>query len=475
MITAQRGIKEMKHNNRIYVFIFLLLSMIGASCLSEAVYARRTYVDYGLLLKDSTIIDSSPTTPSDTLSSDSVNKKKNKDALDAPVKYVANDSMVWSRGGNAFLYGSGKVNYDKIELTADIISMNMDSSVVHASGRADSTGVVQGQPVFVDGGTPYETNRISYNFKSKKGKINNVYTQQGDGFMTGRDAKKDSNNVFYIQNGKYTTCDEAHPHFYVALTRAKTRPKKDVVFGPAYLVVEDVPLPLAIPFGFFPFTSDYSSGFIMPSYGDETERGFYLRDGGYYFAISDRMDLRLTGEIFTKGSWGVAAASSYAQRYKYSGSFDLSYLVTKEGERNLPDYSVGKNFRIQWSHRQDSKASPNSNFAASVNFATSSYEKSNLYSIYNPMLSSQSVRTSSVSYSRTFSEIGLTISSTFNASQNIQDSTVALTFPSLNISLNRFYPLKRKRKMGEDRWYEKISLSYSGQMSNSISTKEDKV
>ena len=465
----------MRHNNRIYVFIFLLLSMIGASCLSEAVYARRTYVDYGLLLKDSTIIDSSPTTPSDTISSDNVNNKKNKDALDAPVKYVANDSMVWSRGGNAFLYGSGKVNYDKIELTADIISMNMDSSVVHASGRADSTGVVQGQPVFVDGGTPYETNRISYNFKSKKGKINNVYTQQGDGFMTGRDAKKDSNNVFYIQNGKYTTCDEAHPHFYVALTRAKTRPKKDVVFGPAYLVVEDVPLPLAIPFGFFPFTSDYSSGFIMPSYGDETERGFYLRDGGYYFAISDRMDLRLTGEIFTKGSWGVAAASSYAQRYKYSGSISFNYLVTKQGERNLPDYSVGKNFRIQWSHRQDPKAVPNRNFSASVNFATASYERSNLNSLYNPVLNSQSVRTSSVSYSRTFPNIGLTISATTNISQNVQDSTVALTLPNLTVSLSKKYPFKKKKRAGEERWYEKISLSYNGQMSNSISTKEDKV
>lgn len=465
----------MRHNNRIYVFIFLLLTMIGASCLSETVYARRTYVDYGLLLKDSTIIESSLTTPSDTLSSDSVNKKKNKDALDAPVKYVANDSMVWSRGGNAFLYGAGKVNYDKIELTADIISMNMDSSVVHASGRADSTGVVQGQPVFVDGGTPYETNRISYNFKSKKGKINNVYTQQGDGFMTGRDAKKDSNNVFYIQNGKYTTCDEAHPHFYVALTRAKTRPKKDVVFGPAYLVVEDVPLPLAIPFGFFPFTSDYSSGFIMPSYGDETERGFYLRDGGYYFAISDRMDLRLTGEIFTKGSWGVAAASSYAQRYKYSGSISFNYLVTKQGERNLPDYSVGKNFRIQWSHRQDPKAVPNRNFSASVNFATASYERSNLNSLYNPVLNSQSVRTSSVSYSRTFPNIGLTISATTNISQNVQDSTVALTLPNLTVSLSKKYPFKKKKRAGEERWYEKISLSYNGQMSNSISTKEDKV
>ena len=413
--------------------------------------------------------------PADSLLNTQKDTTEKKEPLEAPVFYESNDSMVWVMGGNANLYGKGKVKYENIELDASVISMNMDSSVVHAYGEKDSLGNAIGLPIFKDGSTPYESDKIKYNFKSKKGVINNVYTQQGDGYMMGTTAKKDSEGAFYLQKGKYTTCDAEHPHWYINLTRAKVRPKKDAITGPAYFVVEDVPLPLAIPFGFFPFTDSYSSGFIMPSYGDDSERGFYLKDGGYYFAISDRMDFRVTGELFTKGSWGLAASSTYAQRYRYSGSFNLNYLVTKEGERNLPDYSVGKNFRIQWSHRQDRKANPGSNFSASVNFATSSYEKSNLYSIYNPMLSSQSVRTSSVSYSKTFSEIGLTISSTVNASQNIKDSTVALTLPSLNVSLARFYPFKRKRKMGEDRWYEKISLSYNGQMSNSISTKEDKI
>ena len=424
---------------------------------------------------DTTRNDSIIKIQTDSLSKSKKDSTENKEPIEAPVYYESTDSMVWIMGGNANLYGNGKVKYENIELDASIISMNMDSSIVHAFGSKDSTGSAYGLPIFKDGSTPYESDKIKYNFKSKKGVINNVYTQQGDGYMMGTTAKKDDQGAFYLQKGKYTTCDAEHPHWYINLTRAKVRPKKDAITGPAYFVIEDVPLPLAIPFGFFPFTDSYSSGFIMPSYGDDSERGFYLKDGGYYFAISDRMDFRVTGEIFTKGSWGLAAASTYAQRYRYSGSFDFNYLVTKEGERNLPDYAVGKNFRIQWSHRQDRKASPYSNFSASVNFATSSYERSNLYSIYNPMLSSQSVRTSSVSYSRTFSEIGLTISSTFNASQNIQDSTVALTFPSLNISLARLYPFKRKRKMGEDRWYEKIALSYSGQMSNSINTKEDKI
>lgn len=421
------------------------------------------------IVRDSLVVDT--VAVADSLSKD----EPKKDAIDAPVFYECTDSMVWSRTGNAYLYGAGKVRYDKIELTADVIKLNMDSSVVHATGSIDTTGMSVGLPIFMDGGTPYESDKMSYNFKTKKGFINNVYTQQGDGFIMGGKAKKDSAGIFYSQDGKYTTCDAEHPHFYVRLTRAKVRPKKDVVSGPLYLVVEDVPLPLALPFGYFPFTSSYSSGIIMPTFGDETERGFYIRDGGYYFAISDKVDLRLTGEIFTKGSWGLGAASTYAVRYKYSGSVDFSYLVTKNGEKGLPDYAVGKNFRLQWSHRQDPKVRPNSNFSASVNFATASYERSNLSSLYNPVLNSQSMRTSSVSYSYTFPNIGLSLSTTMNVAQNMQDSTLSLTLPNLSVSLSKKYPFKRKKRAGDERWYEKISLSYSGQMSNSISTKEDKV
>ena len=436
-------------------------------------YAATRYVGQNTVAADSAAVVPVVADTVGVKSAESDGKKK--DAVDAPVFYECKDSMVWSRSGNAFLYGSGKVTYDKVELTADVITMNMDSSVVRAAGRIDTTGTAIGLPVFMDGGTPYESDRISYNFKSKKGFITNVYTQQGDGFIMGGKAKKDSAGIFYSQDGMYTTCDAEHPHFYIKLTRAKVRPKKDVVSGPLYLVVEDVPLPLALPFGYFPFTSSYSSGFIMPTFGDETERGFYLRDGGYYFAISDKFDLRLTGEIFTKGSWGLGAASTYAKRYRFSGNVDFSYLVTKNGEKGLPDYAVGKNFRLQWSHRQDPKARPNSNFSASVNFATASYERSNLSSLYNPALNSQSVRTSSVSYSHTFPEIGLTLSGNFNIAQNMRDSTLSLTLPSLNISLAKKYPFKRKKRLGDERWYEKISLSYSGQMSNSINTKESEI
>ena len=449
--------------------VFMFARPVGAFVMSPYnLFTSRSVCD--TILSDTLLLSDSL-----AVSSDSIKDKKKKDAIDAPVYYECTDSMVWSRAGNAYLYGSSKVTYDNVELTADVITMNMDSSVVHANGRPDSTGVMVGLPIFKDGSTPYESDRMSYNFKSKKGFISNVYTQQGDGFIMGGKAKKDSADVFYSEDGKYTTCDAEHPHFYIQLTRAKVRPKKDVVSGPLYLVIEDVPLPLALPFGYFPFTSSYSSGIIMPTYGDEMERGFYLREGGYYFAISDKLDLRLTGEIYTKGSWGLGAASTYAKRYRYSGNIDFNYLVTKEGEKGLPDYAVGKNFRLQWSHRQDPKAHPNSNFSASVNFATASYERANLNSLYNPILNSQSMRTSSVSYSHTFPNIGLTISTTMNIAQNIQDSTLSLTLPNLSVSLSKKYPFKRKKRAGDERWYEKISLSYSGQMSNSISTKEDKV
>ncbi len=406
---------------------------------------------------------------------DSIQKSR-KSALEDPVAYEAKDSIVFYMDKkNAFLYGNAKVEYQNITLQSENITMNMDSSLVHAVGALDSLGNLYGKPIFKQGNDEYKSETMSYNFDTRKGFITNVTTEQQEGFLYSEESKRGANNELYLRHGRYTTCDEEHPHFYIALSRAKVHPGKDVFSGPAWLVVEDVPLPLAIPFAYFPFTSKYSSGFIMPSYGDENTRGFYLRDGGYYFAVNDFWDLKITGEIFTKGSWGLGAQTTYKKRYKYSGNFYFNYQVTKTGEKNLPDYSAVKNFKIQWSHTQDSKMSPNSSFSASVNFATQSYEKNNLTSLYNPTSYSQSTRTSSVSYSRSFPKIGLSISSSFNIAQNMRDSTIALTLPNMSISLSKFYPFKRKVMVGKQRWYEKISMSYSGTLSNSISTKEDQL
>ena len=413
----------------------------------------------------------------DSIRADSVMRARS-NGIDAPVKYSAEDSIVYdAASGTAYLYGNSKVDYENMKLASDKVHMNLDNSTVRATGTADSTaeGGIKGKPVFTMGKDEYQSDTMAFNFKSKKGLIKGIYTEQQDGFLSGEVGKRDSTGAVFLQHGRYTTCDKPHPDFYIALSRAKVRPGKDVVFGPAYLVVADVPLPLAIPYGFFPFSKKYSSGFIMPSYGDESDRGFYLRDGGYYFAISDKWDLKLIGEIYTKGSWGVSAASNYRKRYRYSGSFLFSYQDSKTGDKGLPDFAEQESFKIQWNHRQDPKANPYSSLAASVNFATSSYERNNLNSLYNPQTLTQSTRTSSVSWNTNFSSIGLSLSATTNLAQNMRTSSIQITLPDLNISLSRFYPFKRKHLVGKERWYEKISMSYTGQLANSISTTEDKI
>ena len=453
------------------------------SLFSDTTISRSARQAAAALKRDTTVMDSLELAiylhnkaVDDSLALDSINRQR-KHGIDSPVEFSANDSLLYEAGhGMAYLFGNSHVKYQNMDLQSENIYLSLDSSLVHATGARDSvSGKLFGNPVFQMGSDTYQSDTMAFNFKTKKGFIQQVYTEQQEGYLTSQLSKRGANGELYLQHGRYTTCDEPHPDFYLALSRAKVRPGKDVVFGPAYLVVCDVPLPLAIPYGFFPFTKSYSSGFIMPTYGDETERGFYLRDGGYYFAISDQMDLKLLGEIYTKGSWGVSAASNYRKRYRYSGSFYGSYQNSVTGEKNLPDYSKTTSFKIQWSHRQDAKANPYSTLSASVNFATSSYERNNLTSMYNPQTMTQSTRTSSVSYSTSFSSIGMSLSTTMNLNQNMRDSTIAMTMPDLNISISRFYPFKRKHMVGKQRWYEKIAMSYTGHFSNSISTKEDKL
>lgn len=460
----------LKENTLISLILLFVLLLLPDDAMSQ----RRRNREVRENLPPATM--TADTLKADTMKTDTLNLQpaKKKEPLSAPVVYSANDSIVFTEGGYAHLYGDGKVNYEKIELGAQIITMNMDSSTVYARGVTDSLGVEQGKPVFKDGETPYETKAIRYNFKSKKGFIKNVVTQQGEGYVVGDNAKKGANDELFMEHARYTTCDHHdHPHFYMQLTRAKVRPKKNVVTGPAYLVVEDVPLPLAVPFFFFPFSSSYSSGFIMPSYMDDSSRGFGLTGGGYYFAISDMMDLKLTADIFTKGSWAGNLETNYNKRYKFSGSLQAGYQVTKLGDKGMPDYSVAKDFKINWTHRQDQKASPNTTFSASVNFATSSYERSNINNLYNSQLLTQNTKTSSVSYSRNFPDQKLTLASTFNIAQTMRDSSIALTLPDLNITLSTIFPFKRKRVVGTERWYEKISVRYSGRLTNSIKTKDN--
>ena len=411
----------------------------------------------------------------DSLRADSLNRQR-KNGIDAPVDYAAEDSMVYEGDTKvAYLFGKSHVKYENMDLESDQIQMAMDSSLVHAMGSQDSTGQKYGTPIFKMGSDTYETDTMSFNFKTKKGLINNVYTAQDDGFMTSEKSKRAANGEMYLYHGRYTTCDQPHPDFYFAMSRAKVRPGKDVVFGPTYLVVADVPLPFAIPYGFFPFTKSYSSGFIMPTYGDETSRGFYLRDGGYYFAISDKMDLKLLGDIYTKGSWAVRGLTNYRKRYRYNGTFSFDYQVTKTGDKNMKDYSKTTSFSVKWHHTQDPKANPHRTLTASVNYASTSFDRNNLNSLYNPQALTQSTRTSSVALGVDFSSIGMHLSTNLNLEQNMRDSTIGIKFPDVTVSIARFYPFKRKKMVGDERWYEKISVDYTGSLTNSINTKEEKI
>ncbi len=396
-------------------------------------------------------------------------------ALDAPVSYEASDSIVMTAGNWAYLFGEADVKYQEIELQSEYIEMNMDSSLVYAQFGLDSIGAEFGYPVFIDGGQEYESKTMRYNFKTRKGYITDVITQQGEGYVTSRQTKKMEDDILNMIDGKYTTCDHhEHPHFYIHMTKAKVRPHKNIVTGPVYLVIEDVPLPLGLPFAFFPFSDSYSSGIISPSFGDESVRGFFIRDGGYYFAINDYVDLALRGDIYTKGSWGVSARSSYRKRYKYSGSFDTKYVVTKTGDKGLPDYSLNKDFMLTWTHSQDAKANPYRTFSANVNFRTSSYNKNELNELFNSS-ATNNTKSSSVSISQRFPNSPFSMSATMNVNQTARDSTISMTLPDVTITMSRIYPLKRKVRIGKERWYEKVSLDYSGVLRNSITTKEDQL
>jgi hypothetical protein len=406
--------------------------------------------------------------PPDSIPPDTV--PPNSNAIDAPVKYAAKDSMrmVMRTENKVYLYGESSVQYKNLDLTGEYIEVDADQSTVLATYALDSIGEKFGYPIFKEGETQYEMEKARYNFKTKKMYINNVITQQGEGYMTAGETKMMPNDDLYTRNARYTTCDDhEHPHFYFNLTKAKLRPGKDVVTGPLYLVVEDVPLPVALPFAFFPFTSDYSSGIIMPTYGDELRRGFSLQNGGYYFALSDYIDLKLTGEIFTRGSWGLDIQSGYRKRYKYSGDLHASYRVTITGEKDEKDYTKTKDIRLTWTHTQDAKANPFGTFSANVNFATSSYSQNDLATLYSRQ-ATENTASSNISYNYRPPNTPFTLSANASINQIKRDTTLSVTLPNLTITMREIYPFQRKERVGALRWYENIRLSYTGLVSNSI-------
>ncbi len=394
-------------------------------------------------------------------------------SLEQPAFSTARDSVVedFSDGRRTIhYYGDVKVEYGELSLTAERMDYDMSSGTVHAYGVLDTlTGEWKGQPVMKQGSSQYEMEDLRYNFKTRKARITNMLTNDEEGIIRGKDIKMMPDNSINISHGRYTVCDDEHPHYYLKLLNAKvvTKPGRKIVFGPANLVLEDVNLPIGIPYGFVPNRPERATGLLMPSFGEETARGFYMRDLGMYFVFGDYFDLSVTGDLYSLGSWGIDVNSRYKVNYKFSGNFALTYSDDKTGEQGSPDFSETKNFGLRWSHSQDSKAHPGTSFSASVNFSSPSNSRYNSRSVEEAL---QNQVSSSISWGHNFNGKA-NLSLNMLHSQNSRDSSYTFTLPSVNFSVSTFYPFKRKNRVGKERAYEKISFGYSMALQNKINFK----
>jgi lipopolysaccharide assembly outer membrane protein LptD (OstA) len=461
----------------------LLLGFITAAqsqSIEDSVRAR-----YDQRLTDSTLIDTSFVAdnfvgdslfPPDSINPDSVivadtvsadSLKKSEDAINAPVEYHAADSISFDlKNRKVYLYKDSEIDYDKINLKSANIEIDFPTDMINAFGRVDSTGKLVDKPVFTEGGKEYTSDTMRYNYKTKKGYIKKVKTREGEGYLHGKTIKKMPDNTINVRHGSYTTCSLDDPHFELRYTKAKVIPKDKIVSGPAYMVIEDVPIPLILPFGFFPNKQGQQSGILVPSYGESNNRGFFFENGGYYWGISDKIDFQLTGDIYTKGSWALEPRLRYKKRYGYNGSFSGGYTVNKTGEPGTDSYQVSKDFSIRWTHSQDPKARPNSRFTSNVNIVTNSYNQFNPVSTRDYL---SNTFQSSISYQTNFdNKIFLTAS--MNHNQNTLNRTVNITLPQLSISANKFYPFRSKQRSGSLKWYENISVGYKMDARNQLNT-----
>lgn len=396
--------------------------------------------------------------------------------LEAPAFSMARDSVVEDfRNGRTLLYyyGDVKVTYDNMEITSEYMEYNADTKTVFATGIIDSTGVMQGKPVMKEGNNNYEMESVYYNFTSRKARINNMVTQDEQGFLHGTTLKKMPDNSINIKGGKYTTCDAEHPHFYLHMTNAKITSDEDgnvgqTIFGPSYVVIEDVPTPIVVPFGFVPKRPERSGGLLIPSYGEEVARGFFLRDLGYYFVFGDYLDFSVTGDIYSLGSWSIKGTARYKNRYKYNGNLNVNYSKNVTGERGSADYQESGDFSIRWSHTQDPKKRPGTSFSASVNFSSPTNNRFNSRSVDEAL---QSQTSSSISYAKTFAGTPFNLSINLLHSQNNRDSSYALTLPNLTFTMSRINPFQRKERIGKKRFYEDISISYNTAFQNKLTFK----
>ena len=409
--------------------------------------------------------------PIDTIRNDSAQSKPLFDDL---VKYDADDSVRFSiQEKKVYLYGNGFVKYLTTELRADYIELDMDKKLAMATGVPDSVGKLKGTPKFKDGGQEFESTELHYNFDTKKGYVTEIITQEGEGYIQGKTTKKMSDSLYCVKHGMYTTCDEHdHPHFGLNMSKAKMIKDKKIFVGFTNLELEGIPLPIFIPFGFFPITKKATSGIIMPTYGEERMRGFNLRGGGYYIYINDYIDMNITGDIYTNGSWGLQYATQYRKRYKFNGNLNFTISKNYVSEKGLPDYQESSDWSVRWTHTQDGKANPYSSFSASVDMSSAN---NNYYNANTVDGIANQRKQSSISWSKKWPESPFSLSGSFNHSQNSRDTSIAITLPNLSLRMTQIYPFRKKGKSGEMKWYDNIGVSYSAELRNSIQTKEDKL
>ncbi|MCD4833671.1 MAG: LPS-assembly protein LptD [Bacteroidales bacterium] len=449
---------------RYFVFLFVLII-----CIPIKSFAQKE--------KIGRIIDSNNETNgviADTTSlSDSASanlNKKSDNFIDTKVVYNASDSIVLSSDSKkVFLYTKAKIEYGDIILEADYIEYDQERNFVFARGVEDTLGNLLGKPKFTEKSDEFIARTIKYNFKTKKGYIEDVFTEEEQGFLHSAETKKLADNSLLLKNGKYTTCDnEEHPHFYLKMSEAKVIPNDKIISGPAYMVMHDIPIKvLGVPFVFFPNQSEYSSGIMIPKYGEEKNRGFFLQDGGYYFGISDKMDLAVTGDIFSNGSWGSDIQFKFKKRYKFNSNFNFSYAEFIKSEEGLPDYSKTKNMAIRWTHTQDAKANPNSNFSASVNYSTSSFDEFNSKTLDQR---ATNTKQSNISYGKDWPGSPFRFKMNLKHSQNSNTNNVSLTLPVMTFNMDRQNPFRRKNPTGDTKWYEDIEIQYSSKLENRITT-----
>ena len=441
--------------------VFITATWIYSGCLS---FGQNNPVTPGntMIQQDTVLVDTTRT----------VSQSGSGNVIEVPIKYNSEDSLRFEvEARKVYLYGKAVVNYEDIVLEADYIVLDTKNNVVLATSWPDSTGNIAGRPHFVDGTEDFDADTLEYNFKTQRGIIKGIITEEQGGYLHSTRTKKQTNGEIHVKTGKYTTCDAEHPHFYIALTKAKVIPDDKIVSGPAYLVVEDLPLPIILPFGFFPNQKGRASGVLIPDYGEEKNRGFFFRDGGYYFALSEYADLAIRGDIYTNGTYGLRLSSRYKKRYKFTGNLNARYYKSVSGEKGLPNYNVSSDYSISWSHSQDPKNNPGASFSGNVNMSSSSFDQRYARSSNSYLTNT---KTSSVSYSRRWEGTPFNFSASMNHSQNSRNKTVSLNLPRANFNMSRIYPFKPKNLVGEAKWYQNIELSYQAKMDNRINTTDEK-